>query len=122
MPGDYGEIKIITATIASGAGTASGVFPGGFRYINLFIPTLTSAAISFVGETARSANSAVAQAFAQFRTTAGTLISAAPPGGITAMWLASDNLDFLRGFAGEVRISAAAAQAANRDFVWHLKG
>ena len=122
MPGDYGEIKVITATIASGAATSSGVFPGGYRHVNLFIPTVTSAAISFMGETARSAGSSEAQAFALFRTTAGTQISAAPPGGITAMWLAADNLLFLRGFAGEVRVSAAAAQGGNRDFVWHLKG
>jgi len=122
MPGVYGEIKIVTAMIASGAATSSGIFPGGFRHVSLFIPTLTSGAVAFLGETARSADVATGAAWALFRTTAGTQISAAPPGGITAMWLASDNLLFLRGFAGEVRVSAGVAQAADRNFVWNLKG
>ena len=75
MPGDYGEIKIVTATIPSGAGTSSGVNLGGYRNFSLFYPTLTSAALSF-----------------------------------------------LAGYQGEVRISAAAAQASGRDFIWHMKG
>lgn len=122
MPGVYGEIKVVTAAIASGQATSSGVFLGGYSKIGLFVPTLTSAGVGFLGETARAVGAPTGAAWALFRTTAGAQISAAPPGGITAMWLGSDNLAFLAGFHGEVRVSAAAAQGSGRDFVWHLKG
>lgn len=115
MPGMYGEIKTLTAVMASGAGTSSGFFPGGYSRFSLFVPTLTSAAISFIGETGGGG-------FTAFRTQAGAVITAQPTAGTGAMWLASDALTWLAGFNGEIRISAAAAQTANRNFVWHLKG
>ena len=115
MPGDYGEIKIVTATIPSGAGTSSGVNLGGYRNFSLFYPTLTSAALSFIGPTGWAA-------FNSFRTQAGAVITAVPTAGTGAGWLDSNALSFLAGYQGEVRISAAAAQGSGRDFIWHMKG
>lgn len=115
MPGDYGEIKTVTATIPSGAGTSSGLFLGGYRNYSLFVPTLTSAALSFIGPTGGAGWTA-------FRTQAGAVVTAQPTAGTGAMWVDSNALSFLAGYHGEVRISAAAAQASGRDFIWHLKG
>lgn len=110
-----GEIKTVTATIPSGAGTSSGIYLGGFGNFNLFVPTLTSAALSFIAPTG-------GDGYAAFRTQAGAVITAQPTAGTGAMWLDANALLFLAGYPGQVRISAAAAQGANRDFVWTLKG
>ena len=110
-----GEIKPITASIASGAGTASAVYLGGYRAFGLLIPVLTSAAVAFVGENTGGA-------WTLFRNTAGAQYSAATPGGTGGMLLGAEGLEFLAGYHGQVRISAAAAQVAARDFVLYLKG
>lgn len=115
MPAQVGEIKTVTATIPSGAGTSSGIYPGGYNKFSLFVPTLTSAVLSFIGDTGGGA-------WAQFRTQAGAVITAQATAGTGAMWMASDGLTWLAGYNGEIRISAAAAQASGRDFIWHLKG
>ena len=115
MPGVYGEIKTITATIASGAATSSGIQVGGYRNFALYVPVLTSAAVAFLG-------AATGGAFSLFRNSAAAQYSAATPAGTGGQWLGDESLAFLRGFNGEVRVSAAAAQAAARAFVWHLKG
>ncbi len=80
----------------------------------LLIPTLTSGAVAFMSPTGGGGT-------ALWRNTAGAQYSAAPPGGITAMWLGSEGLAFLDGYHGIVQISATQ-QAANRDFVWYMKG
>lgn len=110
-----GEIKNITAKMASGSTTSSGVHLGGYNKFSLFVPTLTSAVLSFYSPTGGAGATA-------WRTQAGALITAQPTAGTGAMWMAAEALNFLAGFGGVVHISAAAAQAADRDFVWHLKG
>ena len=112
----WGEIRgPITVTIPSGVGTSSGVVIQGSHYFSLFVPILTSAVLSFIGPTGASDWTA-------FRTQAGAVITAQPTAGTGAMWLDSNALSFLIGYFGEVRISAAAAQASGRDFIWHMKG
>jgi hypothetical protein len=113
--GNYGEIKVVTARIPSGASTASGVSLGGYRHFALWVPVLTSAVVGFIAPT-------TGDAFSLFRNSAAAQYSAATPGGTGGMWLGADGLAFLAGYKGEVRLSAAANQASARDFVWHLKG
>ncbi len=115
MPGEYGEIKTVTARMPSGAATASGVNLQGYRNFSLFVPTLTSAVLQFAGPTGGAGS-------ALFRTQAGAIVTAQPTAGTGAMWMDSNALSFLAGFQGPVWISAAAAQTADRDFVWSLKG
>ena len=117
MGATVGEIKAVTAIIASGQPTSSGFYPGGFRAFGLLIPVLTSAAagVAFLG-------AGTGGSFQLFRDTAGAQYSAQTPGGTGGMWLGSNGLEFLQGFHGEVRLSANANQAADRNFVWHLKG
>ena len=115
MPAQVGEIKTVTALMASGAGTASAIYPGGYNKFSLFIPTLTSAVLSFIGDTGGGG-------WAQFRTQAGAVVTAQPTAGTGAAWTDSNALSFLAGFNGQVSISAAAAQTADRNFIWHLKG
>ena len=119
MPGDYGEIKVVTATMPSGAGTSNGVSLGGFRAIALYIPVLTNAVVSWISPTAAGSTT-----YSDWRNAAANRYTASSLGGTGNMWLRSTDLDFLVGYAGEVRVSAAAVQtaAAQRDFVWHLKG
>ena len=110
-----GEIKHFTATIASGAPTSSAFYLGGFRTFGLLIPVLTSAAVAWIGEN-------TAGSWTLFRNTAGAQYSAATPGGTGGMILGAEGLEFLKGYMGQVRVSANANQAADRDFVWYLKG
>ena len=110
-----GEIKHFTATIASGAPTSSAFFLGGYRAFGLLIPVLTSAAVAWIGEN-------TAGSWTLFRNTAGAQYSAATPGGTGGMLLGAEGLEFLKGYMGQVRVSANANQAADRDFVWYLKG
>lgn len=110
-----GEIKIRTATMKSGDGTASGVFVAGYRAAALFVPTLTSAVLNFISPTGGAGNAA-------WRNQAGAIITAQPTAGTGAMWLDSNALSFLAGFQGVIQVSAAAAQTADRDFIWHFKG
>ena len=115
MPGEYGEIKTVTATILSGQPTSSGIYIGGYRQFSLFVPTLTSAVLTFIG-------GATGGTYAHFRNSAGVQISSEPPGGTGASWLDSRSLEFLIGFNGIVKVSANGNQGSARDFVWHLKG
>ena len=115
MGAEVGEIKIVTAIIASGQPTSSGVYLGGFRKFVLGIPVLTSAAVSFLG-------AGTGGSFWLFRNSAAAQYSAATPGGTGGQWLGDESLSFLAGFHGEVRISANANQAGARDFIWHVKG
>jgi len=110
-----GEIKHFTATIASGAPTSSAFFLGGFRAFGLLIPVLTSAAVGWLGENTGGS-------WTLFRNTAGAQYSAATPGGTGGMILGAEGLSFLEGYPGQVRVSANANQAADRNFVWYLKG
>lgn len=99
----------------SGAATASGVIVAGHRNFALYIPVLTDAVVSFASPTGAGAG------LAQWRNGGGTPSTATSLGGTGNVWLGSDTLAFLRGFYGPVHVSAAAAQGADRNFVWNLK-
>lgn len=115
MASTVGEIKNITALIPSGAGTSSGVPMQGYRSMTLLVPLLTSAMVEFIAP-------GTASNYHLFRDKLAGAYSALTPGGTGGMWLGSDALAFLAGHNGEVRISAAAAQAQDSPFVWQLKG
>ena len=119
MPGEYGEIKIVTALIASGSTTSSGIYPGGFRGFALQIPVLTSAA------TLQLVGAFTGGEFMGFAPTGGALATFTTPGGtggIIMLPFGAALVPYLEGFHSEVRISASVAQAADRNFIWHLKG
>lgn len=117
MPGNYGEIKAVTALMPSGSTTASGVTLGGYRAFGLYVPVLTSAASAlFVSPTAGAAG------LAAWRNGAGNAYTATTPGGTGNAFLGDDVLSFLDGYPGIVHVSASVAQASGRQFVWFLKG
>src|SRR3989304_5287210 len=93
------EIKHFTATMASGGPSSSAFYLGGFRTFGLLIPVLTSAAVAWNGEN-------TAGSWTLFRNTAGAQYSAATPGGTGGMILGAEGLEFLKGYMGQVRVSA----------------
>lgn len=115
--GDYGEIKTITARMPSGAATASGVSMQGYRHASIYVPVITSALLSFGGV-------GTGGAITPMITFGGVALTALTPGGTGGVFLVdrSDGLDGVAGHPSVVHISAAAAQQADRDFVWYLKG
>ena len=116
MPATYGEIKAITANMPSGAATSTGVFLGGYRRLALYVPVITNAVLSFAAPTAAGG------ALSIFRNAAAQPVTASSLGGTGNFWLGNDVLGALAGYPGIIHISAAAAQTAARNFVWHLKG
>lgn len=118
MLATLGETKFITARMPSGATTSSGVYLAGYRNLALYVPVLTSAGSAlFVSPTA-----AATLGLAAWRNAAGNAYTAITPGGTGNAWQGADVLSFLAGFQGVVHVSASVAQAADRDFVWALKG
>ena len=117
MGGQYGEIKTLTAVMPSGAATASGFFPGGYQRMNILVPVLTSAWLSLAGENTGAA-------IAPFVNAAGVPLSGFTPGGTGGVWVDSQAPWLLaaQGYNGIVKISAGAAQGADRSFVINLKG
>ena len=118
MPGDYGEPKLVTAVMASGATTSSGIWAQGYRHIAISIPVLTSAAtLQVVGEFTGGS-------FVGFTNSAGALVTFTTPGGTGGVIALPGSLVVpgLAAFHGQLRISASVAQAADRNFIWHLKG
>ena|SRR3990167_3588653 len=118
MGGQYGEIKTLTAVMPSGATTASGFFVGGYQHLNILAPVMTSAWLSLAGEHTGGAS------LAPFVNGAGVPLSAFTPGGTGGVWLDSQAPAILaaQGYPGVLRISAGAAQGADRSFVVQLKG
>ena len=114
-----GEVKVIQTTIPSGAGTASGVLVGGYREAALLVPVLTSALLNFIVPNTGAT-------FAPIANTAGTTQTIATPGGTGGVLVAGIGVpvgpSLFGGYSQEVRISAAAAQAADRTFTWFFKG
>ena len=111
----YREIKIVSAVMPSGATTASGVNMQGYALAALIVPVLTSAVLSVAVPFTGITLTPVANA-------AGSVKTLSTPGGTGGVAIDSDALSFLAGFYGPIHLSAAAAQAADRTFVWQLKG
>ena len=112
-----GEIKTVTALMASGQATGSAFHIGGYRRMNVRVPVLTSAAtLCLAGE--------FTGAFQPFRDAAAAILSANTPGGTGGCILGSQAAMLLaaEGFPGQILISASEAQAADRSFLVDLKG
>ncbi len=115
MPGGiYREIKTVTSRIPSGATTASAIYLGGYAVHGLSVPVLTSAVVSFATPFTGGAVIPVADG-------AGNVKTVNTPGGTGGVAVGADSLAYLAAFH-PILISAAAAQASARDFIWHLKG
>ena len=111
---NLGDVKVLPVVMPSGAGTSSGVIVGGYHAWALLIPTITSGLVSFIAPTP-------AGAFVPIMSiTSGAL--AIGTVGQTGNCLVDGPAGWLAGYGQEVRISAGAAQAADRTFVWHWKG
>ena len=111
----YREIKTVSAVMPSGSVTASGVNMQGYALAALIVPVLTSAVLSVAVPFTGVTLTPVANA-------AGSVKTLATPGGTGGVALDSDSLSFLAGLHGPLHLSAAAAQGADRTFVWQLKG
>ena len=111
----YREIKIVSAVMPSGSVTASGVNMQGYALAALIVPVLTSAILSVAVPFTGITLTPVANA-------AGSVKTLATPGGTGGVALDSDSLSFLAGLHGPLHLSAAAAQGADRTFVWQFKG
>lgn len=116
MQAVVGETKIISVPIASGLGTSSGFFLGGFHKIAVQAPLLSSGWLSLLG-------SFSGDAFKPFHDNAGVQISGFTPGGTGGVFCGSQNAWLLaaEGFGGQLRISAGQ-QTADRTVLVHLKG
>lgn len=115
MPVYLGDIHVESVTIPSGAGTSSGVLVGGYQQAALLCPVLTSAMLSFIVPHTGGT-------FVPVANTAGTTQTVATPGGTGGVLAAGlavpPGTPLFGGYNQEVRISAAAAQAADRVFTW----
>lgn len=105
------DTKLLQTTIPSGAGTSSGVMVGGYRGLAVAAPVLTSAVLSLIGQ--------AGGAWLPLTNTAGALQTLATPGGTGGVL--ADGLS-LPGYSQELRLSAAAAQQADRAFTLFFKG
>jgi len=110
MGGIYRYGKVVTATIPSGSTTASGVTMQGYALAGLVVPVITSALLRFTHD-----GIPISDAL-------GANFSALTPGGTGGVAVDSDSLSFLAGLHGPLHLSAAAAQGADRTFVWQFKG
>jgi len=111
----YREIKIVSAVMPSGATTASGVNMQGYALAALIVPVLTSAVLSVAVPFTGVTLTPIANA-------AGSVKTLSTPGGTGGVAVDSDSLSFLAGLHGPLHLSAAAAQGADRTFVWQFKG
>ena len=115
-----GDVKVIPVTIPSGSVTSSGVLVGGYRQAALLVPVLTSALLSFVVPHTGAT-------FVPVANSAGATQTVATPGGtggvlVAGLGMAAGGEPLFGGYSQQVLISAAAAQAADRVFMWYFKG
>ena len=108
-----GDVKVLSDVIPSGSPTSSGVLVGGYgAHVTLQLPVMTSAllvlAIPHTGVTLMPlAHTAGPATIATPGGTGGVAVNVGP---------------LLGGYSQVLRLSAAAAQAADRTLTWYFRG
>lgn len=108
------DIKVLADVIPSGSVTSSGVMVGGYGgQATLQLPVLTSALLTLIIPHTGVTNMPLAH-------TAGIATIATPggTGGVAVGGLGP----IIGGYSQVLRLSAAAAQAADRALTWYLRG
>ena len=126
MPANWSETKTFTLPFSASGGITSAFNMGGYTKISIFVPVITSAALTFQvapsGSPAAPGITASDGPYFPVASQAGVLFTAGTPGGTGGVAIGADVLAPLGGFAGPIRISAAAAQTGNPVLWVHLKG
>lgn len=126
MPSMWRETKTFPLPFSASGGITSAFNLGGYSQVSIFVPVITSAILSFhvapSGSPAQPGMTATDGPYLPVANQGGVLFTAATPGGTGGVAIGADVLAPLAGFAGPIRISAAAAQTGNPVLWVHLKG